>query len=110
MAMTINKIIGCIHNFFYNPRIDYDRQLYHVRTRKILLYSNTIATSSDIIQTACRACIGDENALNNFDLGGFLVTVYRLITDMTFIQKVKEEFIFQEWDRIIESKDNILTV
>jgi hypothetical protein len=29
---------------------------------------------------------------------------------MTFIQKVKEEFIFQEWDRIIESKDNILTV
>ncbi len=110
MAMTINKIIGCIHNFFYNPSIDYDRQLYHVRTRKILLYSNTIATSSDIIQTACGACIGDENALNNFDLGGFLVTVYRLISDMTFIQKVKEEFIFQEWDRIIESKDNILTI
>ncbi|MBR5943719.1 MAG: hypothetical protein IKZ94_02090, partial [Lachnospiraceae bacterium] len=80
------------------------------RTRKIILYSNMIATSSDIIQTACRAYVGDENALKNFDIGGFLVTLYRLITDTMFIMKVKEEFLFKEWDRIIESKDNILNL
>ena len=57
-----------------------------------------------------RAYAGDENAIKNFDLGGFLVTVYRLITDTKYIQKIKEEFIFNEWDRIIESKNNIFNI
>lgn len=107
-AITINKIIGGIHNFFYNPNIDYDRKLYHVRTRKILLYSNTIATSSDIIQTSIRTYIGDETALKDFDLGGFLVTIYRLISDIRYIQKIKEEFIFNEWDKIMFNNDNMI--
>ena len=53
-----------------------------------------IATTSDVVQTAIRAYAGDENAIKNFDLGGFLVTVYRLITDTKYILKIKEEFIF----------------
>ena len=109
-AMTINKIIGCIHCLFYNPQKDYDRKLYHVRTRKILLYSNTIATGSDVVQTAFRAFAGDEHALADFDLGGFLVTVFRLVSDISFIQKVKEEFIFNEWEKIFESNNNILNI
>ena len=69
-----------------------------------------IATSSDVIQTAIRAYAGDENAIKDFDLGGFLVTIYRLMTDTTHIMKIKEEFIFKEWDKIIESKDNIFDI
>ena len=107
-AMMINMIVGGIHKLFYNPNIDSDKELYNVRTRKIILYSNMIATSSDIIQTAIRAYCGDENAVKNVDLGGFLVTLQRLITDSMFIMKVKEEFLFKEWDRIIESDNNIL--
>ena len=108
--MMINMIIGAIHKFFYNPNTDFDKELYNVRTRKIILYSNMIATTSDVVQTAIRSYAGDENAIKNFDLGGFLVTVYRLITDTKYILKIKEEFIFNEWDRIIESKNNIFNI
>ena len=103
-------IIGAIHKFFYNPNTDFDKELYNVRTRKIILYSNMIATTSDVVQTAIRVYAKDENAIKNFDLGGFLVTVYHLITDTKCILKIKEEFIFNEWDRIIESKNNIFNI
>ena len=109
-SIMINMIIGAIHKFFYNPNTDFDKELYNVRTRKIILFSNMIATTSDVVQTAIRVCAEDENAIKNFDLGGFLVTVYRLITDTKCIQKIKEEFIFNEWDRIIESKNNIFNI
>ena len=81
-----------------------------MRTRKIILYSNIIATTSDVVQTAIRAYIGDENAIKDFDLGGFLVTIYRLITDTKYVLKIKEEFIFNEWNRIVESKNNIFNI
>lgn len=109
-TIMINMIIGALHKFFYNPNEDYDKELYNVRTRKIILYSNMIATTSDIVQTAVRAYRGDKNAIKNFDLGGFLVTVYRLITDTRYIMKIKEEFIFNEWDKIIETKNNIFHI
>ena len=109
-AIMINMTIGALHKFFYNPNKDFDKTLYNVRTRKIILYSDMIATTSDVVQTAFRAYAGDENSLKNFDLGGFLVTLYRLMTDTKFIMKIKEEFIFNEWDRIIESKDNIFNI
>ena len=69
-----------------------------------------IATSSDIVQTAFRSYNGDEEAWKNFNIGGFLVTLYRFITDTRFIMKIKEEFIFQEWDKIIDSKNNIFNI
>lgn len=103
-------IIGALHKFFYNPNKDFDKELYNVRTMKIILYSNVIATASDIVQTAVRAYVRDENAIKNFDLGGFLVTVYRLITDTKYVMRIKEEFIFNEWDKIIETKDNIFNI
>lgn len=109
-SMMINMLIGAVHKFFFNPNVDYSQELYNVRTRKIILYSNLIATTSDVVQTAFRAYDGDETALKNFDLGGFLVTLYRLITDTDFIMKIKEEFIFKEWDKIIESKQNIFNI
>lgn len=109
-SMTINMIIGALHKFFYNPQKDHDKELYNVRTRKIILYSNLIATTSDVIQTSVRVYNGDEKAIKNFDLGGFLVTIYRLITDTKYIMKIKEEFIFKEWDRIIESNNNIFNI
>lgn len=109
-SMMINMIIGAIHKFFYNPNKDTNQELYNVRTRKIILYSNMIATTSDVVRTACKAYAGDENATKNFDIGGFLVTVYRLITDTEYILKIKEEFISREWEGIIESKNNIYNI
>ena len=100
-SMLINAIISSVHSLFYNPKEEPNRELYSVRTHKIILYSNIIATSSDIIQTAIRASIGEGNAIKNFDLGGFFVTLYRIVHDIQFIQKIKEEFIFNKWDNIL---------
>ena len=109
-VIVINMIIGALHKFFYNPNKDLNKELYNVRTRKIILYSNMIATTSDVVTTAVKAYAGDENAIKNFDLGGFLVTMYRLLTDTKYITKIKEEFIFNEWDIIIDSKNNIFNI
>lgn len=109
-AMMINMVIGAIHKFFFNPNVDFEKDLYNVRTRKVILYSNLIATSSDVLQTAIRVCNEDEKALKDFDLGGFLVTLYRLLSDTRFIAKIKEEFIYREWEKIIDSKDNIFGI
>ena len=62
-----------------------------------------IATSSDVVQTALKAYSRDVNAIKEFDIGGFLVTLYRLVTDVSMIIKIKENFMMNEWDRIIES-------
>ena len=32
----------------------------------------------------------------------------KMITDTKYILKIKEEFIFNEWDKIVESKNNII--
>ena len=109
-SITINLLIGALHKFFYNPTKDHGQELYNVRTRKIILYSNMIATSLDVVQTAIKAYSGDVNAIKEFDLGGFLVTMYRLVTDVSMITKIKENFLMNEWDRIIESDNNILNI
>ena len=110
LSILINKIIGGIHTFFYNPEKEPNFDLYAVRTRKIILYSNVIATSSDIIQTAIRAYYGDDTALKNMDFGGLMVTIYRLISDTTFIQKVKSEFLSKEWDKVFWNDNPLIEV
>ena len=80
-------IIGLIHGLFYNEEKDGDRELYEVRTRKILMYSNIIASSSNVITV----CITKNP--KKLDLGGLMVTLSRLFTDIRFISRVKQEFI-----------------
>lgn len=109
-SIAINQLISCLHMLLYNPNTDGNQQLYSIRTRKIIMISNTIATASDVIQTAMRAYGGDKTALKNFDFGGFIVTIYRLITDTAFIQEVRDKFVFGEWDRIIMSSNNIYNI
>ena len=39
-------------------------------------------------------------ALKKLDLGGLLVTLWRLFSDIRFITKVKEQFINEELDKV----------
>lgn len=110
LSILINKMISLVHLFFYDPNKDYDLKLYTVKTKKIVLYSNLIATSSDVLQTIIRSYCGDEKALKNFDFGGFCVTLYRLIRDTYLINRIKEEFVDKEWKSIIESSNNIYSL
>lgn len=87
LSTLINSIISAIHGLFYDEKVDIKRDLYEVRTRKILSYSNALATSSNTIYTAV------TKDFTKLDVGGAVVTLYRLISDYSFISKVKYEFI-----------------
>lgn len=91
ISIFIDMIIGLVHGLFNKEKINKD--LYEVRTRKILLISNSIASTSNIIQTVI------TNNPKNLDIGGLLVTLSHLFMDLRFISRIKEEFIKQELNK-----------
>jgi hypothetical protein len=97
VATIINTIIEIIHKLFYREETDGAQSLYEVRTRKIITYSNILASGINIIQVAVRTYIGDDKALKSLDIGGFIVTLYRIATDYQFIKKIKQEFLEKEF-------------
>ena len=94
-SMLINTIIGMVHCLCFNESED-DKDFYEVRTRKIILYSNLIASTSNVI-----ASVFTER-YDLLDVGGLLVTISRLITDVRFICKVKDEFVDSELSKDFE--------
>lgn len=104
-ATLINTVIAVVHGLFYDHNRYGNRDVYEVKTRKILCYSNAIASTSNIILGAIRLAGGDVSSLKTLDIGGLIVTVYRLTTDAAFIQKVKEDFIFGGFDRLIQGDE-----
>lgn len=100
-SIFINMLIGLIHGLFYNEKKDGTREHYEVRTRKILLYSNTISTSLNLAYVGANAYLGNVNeAWKKLDIGGLLVTFQRLFSDVRFITKIKEQFIQEEMDNV----------
>ena len=100
-SIFINMIISLLHGFFYDPNKDFRRDLYEVRTRKILLFSNAIATSINLAYVGVNAYTGNVGtALKKLDLGGLLVTLWRLFSDIRFITRVKEQFINEELEKV----------
>ncbi len=93
IAMIINMIIGLVHGLFYDEARDGQRKLYEVRTKKILTYSNLLASSSNVLYVSISASLGNVDAVKKLDIGGIIVTLYRIMNDSSFIQQVKEEFI-----------------
>lgn len=88
VSKLFDIIIALIHGLFRME--DEEQEVYEVRTRKILLISNAIASSSTVINTAI-----SKNP-KNLDIGSLLNTVSRLFTDIRFITKIKKEFIENE--------------
>ncbi len=93
IVMIINMIIGLVHGLFYDEARDGQRKLYEVRTKKILTYSNLLASSSNVLYVSISASLGNVDAVKKLDIGGIIVTLYRIMNDSSFIQQVKEEFI-----------------
>lgn len=91
LSIAINSIISMVHRLFYDESVD-DPKLYEVRTRKIILYSNTIASVSNIIVAAIT-----KNP-KILDIGGLIITITRLFSDIRFITRVKQEFVESQLD------------
>lgn len=85
VSKIIDIIIGLVHGLFRDT--DTSPDLYEVRTRKILLISNFIASASTIINGVITSNV------KNVDLGSLLNTIIHLFTDVRFITKIKQEFI-----------------
>lgn len=99
LAVLINNLVACIHRLFYNEKKDGAPTLYEVKTRKILSYSNALATTSNIVVSAFT-----KNA-NLLDVGGLLVTIHRLVSDYKFIHEIKKDFLKNElYNRIVGSE------
>ena len=92
ISVLINIIIGLIHGIWYNADEDGTREHYEVRTRKILVLSNSLSTIANAIATAV------TKNIKMLDAGGLIVTITRLFSDIGFIAKVEDEFIRQRLD------------
>lgn len=78
-------IITLTHGLFRKE--NEDKNLFEVRTRKIILISNAIASTSTIINAAV------TSNPKNLDIGSLLNTVTHLFTDTRFIARIRQEFI-----------------
>lgn len=99
-SILINMIVSFVHGLFYNEEKDGKRDHYEVRTRKILLFSNLISSGLNLAWVGGNAAYGNESAWKDLDLGGLLVTLWRLFSDVRFISKVKEQFVNEEMDKV----------
>lgn len=94
VSKFIDIIISLVHSLFRDH--NESSKLFEVRTRKILLISNSIASTSSIIAT----CITQNP--KQLDIGGLLSTISHLFFDIRFILKIKEEFIQNEIDKELQ--------
>ena len=88
ISKLFDMIISLLHGLFRKDGEDKD--LYEVRSRKILLISNAIASSSTVINATI------TSNPKNLDIGSLLNTMSHLFTDVRFILKIKQEFIENE--------------
>ena len=106
VATLFNYIITVLHKLTHDMRDGVSEELYEVKTRKILLYSNTIATGSNVLWTGGKAYVTkDLSQLRNLDWGGLLVLLKRLREDPKFIREIKEEFITSGFNKLIQGED-----
>lgn len=77
------------------------RGLFEVKTRKIILYSNIIAETSNVISVAIRSLLGDASAWKHLDFGGLLVLLWRIVKDVDFMYKVREDFVANRFKEIV---------
>ena len=101
IAIVINFIISVLHNLFYNENDDISRELYNVRTRKILKVSNIIAESLDIIYVGANIIIGiytenpilKEEGMKRIDFGGYIVAVHQILKSSSVQEKIRREYL-----------------
>lgn len=105
VSTFINFLISTVHTLMYNSELEISREIYNVRTRKIILYSNMIVTGSNMLWIGANVLEGNTLSLKQLDIGGLLVILKRLRTDKEYIYQIKREFVFGEFDEKIKGED-----
>lgn len=102
LSVVLNKIVEAFHRLFCdtkNKDSDYLKQ-YEVRTTKIVMYSNVM---SSLVNAAY---VGVSGNLTKMDVGGYLVTVWRLLNDSAKINRIKHDFILKELDNQFRTEED----
>lgn len=97
LSILINFIVKSLHFLYFDGDVENQAELdlYEVKTRKILSYSNAIASGSNILYVAL------SKDISKLDIGGIMVTIYRLISDGNFIKSIKKEFLENQWHNTV---------
>ena len=101
VANFINVVVAQLHGYFFDREKFCKRELFEVKTRKILLYSNMLAENSNVIASAVRCFTGDVTGWKHLDWGGLIVCLWRIVTDLDFIYSIREEFLQEESKSIV---------
>lgn len=96
-----------LHNYLFG-----DKELSKVRTKKILLVSNAVASCANIVYVGIVGSVsaygGDSEglyrALGKLDIGGILVTLRHLLSDNIIITKIKDDFIKSEINKDFQKR------
>ena len=66
---------------------DLEKDIHKVKTKKIILYSNSIATGNNIIQSVI------TSQYDKIDWAGLVVLINNIFKDIDFIYEVKRDFL-----------------
>lgn len=88
MSIVINIIIETLYRLLYGLGNDREEKLLQVKGKKIIMYSNTLASCSNVIYSTVSKNIG------TLDIGGFIVTIYRIAMDSKMIKQIRDEFVY----------------
>lgn len=104
-AIFINTIIAMLHSFLFEGSTEMEEKLHEVKTKKIIAYSDIIASASNL------GVVAFTKNLNLLDIGGITVAILDFIKYKEFQKKVKEEFIFGGYkDMVIGDKYNKIDI
>ena len=90
LTRMINSLIAMYHFSFYDKNTPVD--LYKIRTRKIICYSNVIASSINLAE------VGITKNYKLLDIGGIANTIFEVVTSLSFKKKIEREFVLGTYD------------
>lgn len=91
LSLMINVAIETIYKLSNDSSVA--SQIEEVKIRKIIMYSNIISSSSNVVFSAL------TQDLDNLDFGGLLVTLYRIATDTKIIREIRDEFVYGGYEK-----------
>ena len=112
ISIIIKVIIEFLHKLTYREEMGIDRDVFAVKTHKILEISNIIASTSNVIAVLIGSVVGVYtgngqmaiDSLENLDVGGLLVTIHRIATDENFINELKMEYLRKNWNNYVSTR------
>ena len=90
LARMINSLIAMYHFSFYDKNTPLD--LYKIKTKKIICYSNVIASSINLVE------VGITKNYKLLDIGGIANTIFEVVTSLSFKKKIEREFVLGTYD------------